>query len=162
MAVQKWEMPQTITELRAFLGLTNQYSTYVPSYAELVAPLQEKLKVPRAIGKKGSKHKIAWEKSDYEQFEIIKQKLCENLSLFSVNPDKPFILRTDASRYAVGATLEQLPDSDRIPTAEDVEQGKTVPVAFLSRKLTGGQRNWVPREQETNAIILDLQKWIRG
>jgi hypothetical protein len=29
----------------------------------------------------------------------------------------------------------------------------------MSRKLTGSQRNWVPREQETYAIILALQKW---
>ena len=76
-----------------------------------------------------------------------------------VNPDKPFVLRTDASRYAVGATLEQLVDEDRAPTVEDVLLGKTVPVAFMSRKLTSTQRNWVPREQETYAIILALQKW---
>jgi hypothetical protein len=76
-----------------------------------------------------------------------------------VNPDRPFVLRTDASGYAVGATLEQLVDEDRLPTPEDVLAGKTVPVAFMSRKLTPTQRNWVPREQETYAIILALQKW---
>jgi hypothetical protein len=35
----------------------------------------------------------------------------------------------------------------------------TVPVAFLSRKLTSSQRKWVPREIETYAIVLALQKW---
>jgi hypothetical protein len=35
------------------------------------------------------------------------------LVLQRVNPDKPFVLRTDASRYSVGATLEQLVDEDR-------------------------------------------------
>jgi hypothetical protein len=124
-----------------------------------VAPLQEKLKVPRAIGKKGSKHKIQWEPSDISRFEEIKLKLSEKLSLNAVDPDKPFVLRADASRYAVGATLEQLPNSNQMPTMEDVRLGKTVPVAFLSRKLTGSQVNWVPREQETYAIILALQKW---
>ena len=34
-----------------------------------------------------------------------------------------------------------------------------MPIAFLSRKLTTGQRKWVPREQETYAIITALQKW---
>jgi hypothetical protein len=29
----------------------------------------------------------------------------------------------------------------------------------MSRKLAKAQRNWVPREQETYAIILALQKW---
>ena len=46
-----------------------------------------------------------------------------------------------------------------MPTPEDVQQKKTVPVAFLSRKLTSSQRNWVPREQETYAIVLALMKW---
>ena len=76
-----------------------------------------------------------------------------------VNPDKPFILKLDASKYTVGAALEQLLDEERCPTKEDVLNRKTVPVAFMSRKLTGYQRNWVPRKQETYAIILAPQKW---
>jgi hypothetical protein len=52
MAIEKWELPETITALRAFLGFTNYYSSYIEMYGELVAPLQEKLKVPREIGKK--------------------------------------------------------------------------------------------------------------
>ena len=94
-----------------------------------------------------------------EGFRKIKQKLVSKLSLQRVNPDKPFVLRVDASRYASGATLEQLLDEERAPSIEDVRSRKTVPVAFMSRKLTGSQRNWVPREQETYAIILALKKW---
>ena len=75
-----------------------------------------------------------------------------------MNPDKPFVLRTDASGYAVGASLEQMEDELRMPTPEDVQQKKTVPVAFLSRKWTSSQRNWVPREQETYVIVLALMK----
>jgi hypothetical protein len=75
------------------------------------------------------------------------------------NPDKPFVLRADVSGYAVGATLEQLVDEDGLPTPEDVLAQKTVPVAFMSRKLTPTWRNRVPREQETYVIILALQKW---
>ena len=158
-AIEKWERPRTISELRAFLGFTNYYHSYVKDYANVVAKLQDKLKVPREIGKKGSRAKIEWDVEDERLFEEVKRKLCSNLVLQRVNPDKPFILRTDASRYAVGATLEQLLDEDRQPTIDDVRQGKTVPVAFMSRKLTATQRNWVPREQETYAIILALQKW---
>jgi hypothetical protein len=88
----------------------------------------------------------------YIRVNEIKSRLSEGLTLNAVNLDKPFVLRADASRYAVGATLEQLPDSDLVPNIEDVRARKTVPVAFLSRKLTCSQRNWVPREQETHAI----------
>ena len=61
------------------------------------------------------------------------------------------MLRTDASKYAIGAVLEQEID------------GKIVPVAFFSRKVTQGQHNWSPREQETYAIVASLRKragWI--
>ena len=51
-AIEKWEAPRNITELRGFLGFTNYYSMYIPGYANLVARLQEKLKVPRGDGKK--------------------------------------------------------------------------------------------------------------
>ena len=139
-AIEKWELPQTITALRAFLGFTNYYNTYIPNYGKLAARLQEKLKVPRAQGKKGSKVKITWEPEDIVAFEELKKVLCGKLLLQRVNPDKPFVLRTDASGYAVGAALEQLLDEDRKPTVEDVREGRTVPVAFMSRKLTGAQK----------------------
>ena len=42
MAIEKWERPKNISELRAFLGFTNYYSSYIHMYAEMVARLQEK------------------------------------------------------------------------------------------------------------------------
>ena len=158
-AIEMWERPTTISALRAFLGFTNYYSAYIHDYASLVHRLQDKLKVPRADGKKGSKVKITWIDEDEAAFQETKKRLCDKLSLQHVNPDKPFVLRCDASGYAIGATLEQLYDSNETPTAQDAIEGRTVPVAFLSRKLTGSQRNWIPRGQETYAIILALQKW---
>ena len=73
-AIEKWELPSNITELRAFLGFTNYYSSYIGMYGDLVAPLQEKLKVPREIGKKGSKHKVELNEEEIAAFETIKQK----------------------------------------------------------------------------------------
>ena len=52
MAIEKWEVPRTISELRAFLGFTNYYSSYIKGYAEVVARLQDKLRVSRVDGKK--------------------------------------------------------------------------------------------------------------
>lgn len=158
-AIEKWETPQTITELRAFLGFTNYYNVYIKDYSRIVARLQDKLKVPRSEGKKGSRKKISWDEEDEDAFQEIKRILCSQLALQRVNPDRPFVLRVDASKVAVGATLEQLLDEERAPTVEDVQHRRTVPVAFMSRKLTGSQRNWTPREQETYAIIVALQKW---
>lgn len=52
-AIENWERPRNISELRAYLGFTNYYGVYIEDYAKLVANLQDKLKVPHDIGKKG-------------------------------------------------------------------------------------------------------------
>ena len=127
MAIEKWEPPRTISELRGFLGFTNYYSPNVKDYSSIVACLQDKLKVSRLDGKKGSKVRITWTEKDQDAFEHIKRTLCSNLILQRVNPDKPFVLRVDASTYAIGASLEQLIDEERKPTFEDVMEKRPYP-----------------------------------
>ena len=51
MAVEKWEVPKTITELGAFLGFTNYYSAYISDYAKVVAGFEGKLNVLSEEGK---------------------------------------------------------------------------------------------------------------
>ena len=78
-----------------------------------------------------------------------KERLLGQLGLFLVDPDKGFVLRTDASDYAVGAVLEQVRYA-----------GTHVPVAFWGRILAEGQRRtWTAREKETYAIVCALRKW---
>ena len=107
MALEKWEEPQTVTALRGFLGFTNYYSTYVPGYAELAAVLMEKLKVGKKEGKKGSKVRVNFGEEEKTAFKAIKERLAAGLRLQTVRPDRPFILKVDASGRAVGAALEQ-------------------------------------------------------
>ena len=163
MALEKWEEPKTVTALRGFLGFTNYYSTYVEKYAELAAPLMEKVKVNKQEGKKGSRVHVAFGTEQKKAFLALREALLKGLELQTVQPDKPFILRVDASDRAVGAALEQFADPRTSrPTKEEVlgKSRTTVPVAFCSRKLTPGQvRTWSPREKETYAIVLALQKW---
>ena len=140
MAIEKWELPRTISELRAFLGFTNYYSMYVEMYAEVVAILQDKLKVPRELGKKGSRHKLQFNEEDIQAFEEIKKRLCSKLILQRVNPDKPFILRVDASRYAVGATLEQKIGEDRNPTDQDVIDKKNCTGSVYVKEISKGTK----------------------
>ena len=69
MAIEKWEVAKTISELRAFFGFTNCYSSYIKGYAEVVCRLQDKLRVSQADGKKGSKLKITWDQDEHKTFE---------------------------------------------------------------------------------------------
>ena len=104
----------------------------------------EKLNVPREDWRKGSRKKIQWSTDDVVAFEELKDALCDGLQLVlqHLNPDRPFILRTDASDQAIRAVLEQLVvlvPGDRLTMEQVQKKVKTVPVAFLSRKLTSRQ-----------------------
>ena len=148
-SLHHWEKPQTISELRSFMGFCNDYSGYVRMYAELWGPLHNMLQVGKFDGRKGSKKKLAWTPEAEDAFNRLKERLLGQLGLFLVDPDKGFVLRTDASDYAVGAVLEQVRDD-----------GTHVPVAFWSRILAEGQRRtWTAREKETYAIVCALRKW---
>ena len=148
-SLHHWEKPQTISELRSFMGFGNYYSGYVRMYAELSGPLHKMLQVGKFDGRKGSKKKLAWTPEAENAFSRLKERLLGQLGLFLVDPDKGFVLQTDASDYAVGAVLEQVRD-DR----------SHVPVAFWSRILAEGQRRtWTAREKETYAIVCALRKW---
>ena len=131
------------------MGFCNYYSGYVRMYAELSGPLHRMPHVGKFDGRKGSKKKLAWTPEAEDAFSRLKERLHGQLGLFLVDPNKGFLLRTDASDYAVGAVLEQVRDD-----------GSHVPVAFWSRILAEGQRRtWTAREKETYAIVCALRKW---
>ena len=97
--------------------------------------------------RKVSKKKLTWITEAEEAFETLTRTLLGRLGLFLINPDRGFVLRSDASDYAVGAVLEQVR-----------ENGSHVPVAFWGRGLAEGQRRtWTAREKETYAIICALR-----
>ena len=107
------------------------------------------LQVGKFDGRKGSKKKLAWTPEAEDAFSRLKERLLGQLGLFLVDPDKGFVLQTDASDHAVGAVLEQVRDD-----------GSHVPVAFWSGILAEGQRRtWTAREKGTYAIVCALRKW---
>ena len=105
-----------------------------------------KLRLNREEGRKGSKKRLTWKQEEIQACESIKKILVSNLELFRVEPDKPFVLRADASDRAIGAVLEQTREGTLNPHGR-------VPVAFFSRKLSKHQLNWSPREKEIYAVV---------
>ncbi|GFX88798.1 retrovirus-related Pol polyprotein from transposon 412 [Trichonephila clavipes] len=83
-----------------------------------------------------SKKSTAWKWSEIEQqaFQTLKQCLITPPILRQVDPKKPFIIRTDASSYALGAVLLQ----GESPTYEQ-------PVEYASRLLSSAEK--ITRQQ---------------
>ena len=131
------------------MGFCNYNSGYIKMYAEYAAPMTTMLKGNREEIRKGSKKALVWNDDSDRAFEGMKQALLSAVGLHLVDPDRGFVLRTDAFDYAVGAVLEQV-----------LDDGRHVPVAFWSRVLAEGQRRtWTPREKEAYAIVMALRKW---
>lgn len=119
-AIQEWEVPTKVTELRSFLGLVNYYRRFIQGYSRRAAPLTDLLK----------KNKT-WEWSELCQkaFEDLKKAIMEEPVMALPDFAKTFEVHTDASDFAIGGVLMQ----DRHP------------IAYESRKLNETERNG-PRE----------------
>jgi hypothetical protein len=149
-----------VTALRGFLGFANYYSMYIENFAGLAASLTELLKVDMEAGRKCSKVTVQLGEEQLQAFADVKKALLRRLKLQVVNPDRPYVLRVDASGKAVGEVLEQDPNAAVRPTPENSKPGMTVPVAFMSCKLTDSQQQvWDVREKEAYAIFLALENW---
>ncbi|PHJ21918.1 retrotransposon ty3-gypsy subclass, partial [Cystoisospora suis] len=73
----------------------------------------------------------------------LKSALITTTNLQIYHPDKPLVIKTDASKYALGAVLEQ--------------EGK--PIAFESRKTNMRERTMPAYESELRAIVHALTRW---
>ena len=150
-AMEHSDKSKTVSELRAYLGFCNYYSGYIKMYAEYAAPMTAMLKGNREEIKKVSKKAPVWNEDSDRAFEGMKQALLSALVLHLVDPDQRFVLRTDASDYAIGAMLEQV-----------LDDGRHVPVPLWSQVLAEGQRRTLTtRDKEAYAIVMALRKWAR-
>ena len=65
----------------------------------------EMLKLTNQLAKNGIRHVLAWTDEKKSTFEELKSRLVEGLSLQTAIPDRPYVVRVDASDCAVGAVL---------------------------------------------------------
>jgi hypothetical protein len=138
-AVAEWPQPQSVSDVRRYLGLTGYYRRFVQGYAAITAPLSD-------LTRKDTP--FVWGQREEAAFVRLKAALASAPVLATPDNAKPYTLHTDASGYAVGATLSQR-------NAEGVLQ----PVAFLSKKMNGAQRNYPVHEWELLAIVEALKAW---
>jgi len=139
----RFEPPTTKKHLRQILGALGYYREYVPRYAEMAKPLTNLTRdcVPCKLGK-------LWTEECQTALDSLCQQLTSHRVLRVPSEGQPFILHTDSSGKAVGASLGQLDE-------DGVEQ----PLAFASQKLTPAQQIWSTIEREAYAVIWALNKY---
>ena len=129
------------------MGAANYNFGHVQNYAFIATPLIEMLKVlPKQ--KNGKKIGLTWNAAANEAFLQLKRAITDIVPLQLADWDDDFVLTPNASNLAVGAALQQ-----------EGSDGALCPLAFFSRKLSGSQLNWSPREKECYAIVAAHLKW---
>jgi hypothetical protein len=138
-AVAKWPTPQCVSDVRRFLGLTGYYRRFVVGFSGISTPLSD-------LTRKDTP--FVWGPKEEAAFVQLKAALASAPVLATPDNAKPYTLHTDASGYAVGATLSQ-----------ENSSGLLQPVAFLSKKMNAAQRNYPVHEWELLAVMEALKAW---
>ena len=113
-AIQEWQAPTGISELRSFLSLANYYRRFVEGYSRIATPLTELLK---------KNNGWVWSENCQRAFDELKRSMSSDPVLALPDVSKPFEVQTDASNFALGGVL--------------LQEGH--PVAYESRKLSDAE-----------------------
>lgn len=129
--VKNYPKPKDADETKRFVAFANYYRKFIKNFASLAAPLNN-LTRKNAIFK--------WTEECENSFKILRNKLSNPpiLQFPDFGEENEFILRTDASGIAIGATLSN---------------GNDMPVAFASRSLNKAEKNYPTIEKELLSIV---------
>ena len=127
----EWKVPESVTEVRSFLGLGNYYRRFVKDYSLLVKPLTDLTKKDQAF---------QWTAACQSAFESLKRALMGPDIMAYPTHDGYFILDCDACDVSIGAVLSQ------------VQGGRERVVAYGSRTLNRHERNYCVTDRELLAV----------
>lgn len=135
-SITKWLRPapgsNRVKAIRGFLGMVGWYRRFIPHFATIAKPLFN-------LTKKDAKWD--WTTACEEAFVTLRDALITKPVLRIADPNKRYVLHTDASDYALGAILMQ----------ED-ESGFLHPLAYASVTLNAAEQKYTVTEREAMAI----------
>ena len=136
-AVHEFPVPENVTQVRQFLGLSSYYCRFINKFAEVALPLH-------ALTRKNVE--FEWTPDCQRAFETLKEKLIQAPVLAYPDFERSFVLETDASAKGLGAVLSQRQDDSQLHL-----------VAYASRALSAPERNYGISELETLAVVWAIQ-----
>ncbi|KAL6459833.1 hypothetical protein MHYP_G00315920 [Metynnis hypsauchen] len=124
-ALKTWPVPKTLRALKSFLGFAGYYRRFVKGYSSIVKPLHHLTSGYPPLHKKSKAKPLnirqemdqyhdpkepfgsRWTSTCQKAFETVIQSLTTAPVLAFADPQKPYILHTDASTIGLGAVLYQ-------------------------------------------------------
>ena len=121
--------PDSIKSQKRVIGLFSYYSAWIPKFSDKIHSLVTNTTFPVPANVKSD-------------FNLMKSEI-EDAVIVTIDHSQPLVVETDASDFAIAATLNQ--------------NGR--PVAFFSRTLNNSEKNHSSVEKEAYAIVESLRKW---
>ena len=138
-AVQNLDSPKTLKQTRAFCGMVNFLSSFLPNL-RLLIPIFD-------LQKKSKKFK--WTEEAEKAFNNIKELLISPPVLKAPTPDGLFHLESDTSREGVGGTLLQ-------------KQGEEwVVIGYHSKRLPQSAKNFGVTELELTGLLVNIHGFMQ-
>ena len=124
---------KTQKQVMKIVGLLNRFWPFIPNAPAKLKGLTDKLQA--------TEKQTKWTEDDTLRLNEIVEEIKQQTLLRHPNFDKPFVLKTDASDFAIGAVLLQ-------------QDG---PIGFSSKKLTTVQQKYSIVEKELFGILATLE-----
>ena len=122
-AIAEYALPQTYTEIRAFLSLIGHYRQFIKGFAQIAQPLNKHL------AGEGASRKLEWvslSEEALEAFWALKQACMNSPVLAFADYTKDFLLKTDTSKEGLGAVLSQKQEDGMIPPSGPLAVGHSL------------------------------------
>jgi len=137
--IKNWPSPITMKQVQSFLGFGNFYRKFIGYYANIAWPLNDL-----------TKKDLTWNWTDacQEVFEKLKEEFQKAPVLLMPDSTKPFIIESDASKFATGAVIQQ----------KDIN-GDWHPCGYISHSFDVTQWNYKIYDRELMGIVHVLETW---
>eukprot|EP00253_Pinus_taeda_P017918 PITA_17918 len=132
--IMEWPTPKDVADIRSFMGLAGYYRRFVEGFSRVAYPIT-------SLQKKGKVFK--WTADCQRSFEQLKHLLTTAPVLCVADPEKEYVVCTDASKEGVGGVLMQ--------------EGKVI--AYESRKLKEHEQKYSAYDLELTTVIHALKMW---
>lgn len=132
--IMDWPVPKDVADIKSFMGLAGYYRRFVEGFSRVAYPIT-------SLQKNGRTFK--WNSECQQSFERLKHLLTSAPVLSIADPDKDYVVCTDASRERVRGVLMQ--------------EGKVI--AYELRKLKEHEQKYSAYDLELAAVIHALKMW---
>ena len=144
-SIKEMPPPTTPKEVKQFLGLIGYYRKFVPRFADVARPLTNLTRLDQPF---------EWSDKCQASFELLKEALIKEPILRFPDPNKPYTLYTDTSKYVWSCVLTQ-------QYSQNIDNKQIVvnhPITYVSGLFKGSQLNWEALTKEAYAIYMSIKK----